>query len=380
MTLSALALMTSLRRAIELEIDGGDQRAVFVARRDESSVDLAGIGAVGVTADDDVDRLVELLHNIDDRSGNTRAFIVVAGGEAALMDQHHDGLNALGLQFGHQRVDGVRFIPEFETGNAGRRHEAGRAFQRQADEGDGNAVECLDLIGRQQRLAGLGIDGRGGEIVERRAGKGMRALAAIDGMAATVLHAQQLLAPFVEFVIADRGDLKAHHRQCLDGRFVMKQRGEKRAGADQVARGHEYAVRFAGAELLDQRRHMLGAAGGHGDLLRPVGGIVDTDTAGGRAQIAVEVVDGKDGDVDGGGGCLGVGTRKAQRPCREHRKYDGLNLSPCFTGRGRIALAIRVRGGARALPFGRAIGSHDFEHLVSMIEDLASQCDSDVIR
>jgi hypothetical protein len=56
---------------------------------------------------------------------------------------------------------------------------------------------------------------------------------------------------------------------------------------------------------------MLGAAGGHGDLLRLVGGIVDTDAAGGRAQIAVEVVDGKDGDVDGGGGCLGVGTRSS---------------------------------------------------------------------
>jgi hypothetical protein len=54
---------------------------------------------------------------------------------------------------------------------------------------------------------------------------------------------------------------------------------------------------------------MLGAAGGHGDLLRPVGGIVDTDTAGGRAQIAVEVVDGKDGDVDGGCWGLGMGGR-----------------------------------------------------------------------
>ena len=211
-------------RAVELEVDRGDDGAVFVAGGDEAAVDLAGIGAVGVAADHDIDGAIELLDDIDDRPGDARAFIVVAGRIAAFVDQHHDRRDAARLQLRHQRVDGVRLVPEFQAGDAGRRHQRRRGFQRQPDEADRDAVENLDLVGRQQRPSGRGLDGAGREIAKRRAHEGMRTAAAVDRMAAAILHAQQLVAAFVEFVVADRGDLQPHHRQRLDGRLVVKHR------------------------------------------------------------------------------------------------------------------------------------------------------------
>ena len=56
MTLSALALTTSRVDGIELQVDRGDEGAVFVARGDQPAVDLADIGLVGVAADHHVDR------------------------------------------------------------------------------------------------------------------------------------------------------------------------------------------------------------------------------------------------------------------------------------------------------------------------------------
>ena len=45
---------------------------------------------------------------------------------------------------------------------------------------------------------------------------------------------------------------------------------------------------------------MLGAAGGDIDVFRLVGGIGDPDAAGRRLQMAVEIVDREDAQIDGG--------------------------------------------------------------------------------
>ncbi|MHC2664698.1 hypothetical protein ACVINX_005483 [Bradyrhizobium diazoefficiens] len=66
------------------------------------------------------------------------------------------------------------------------------------------------------------------------------------------------------------------------------------------------------AQLLHQRRHVLGAAGRHHDLLGSVLGIVDADAAGRRPQIAVEIVDRKDAQLDRRGG-LGRGGQGGER-------------------------------------------------------------------
>ncbi len=73
---------------------------------------------MGVAADDDVDRAIEFLDDIDDRSGYSGTFIIIAGRKAAFMDQHDDGLDAARLQLRHQRVHRVGLVAEFEPGHA----------------------------------------------------------------------------------------------------------------------------------------------------------------------------------------------------------------------------------------------------------------------
>ena len=119
-------------------------------------------------------------------------------------------------------------------------------------------------------------------------------------MAAAVLHAQQLVLALVELVVADRGDLEAHLGEGFDGRLVVEQRRQQRARADQVAGGDKDAVLLLGAQLLDERRHVLGPAGRDGDLLGPVLRVRDGDAAERRPEVAVEVIDGEDRDGDVG--------------------------------------------------------------------------------
>ena len=71
-----------------------------------------------VAADDEVDGLVELADDGDDGSGNPRTLVVVAGREAALVDQHDDGLDAALPELRHQRVDRLGLVPEFQPGDA----------------------------------------------------------------------------------------------------------------------------------------------------------------------------------------------------------------------------------------------------------------------
>jgi hypothetical protein len=50
------------------------------------------------------------MDNIHDRTGKARALIVRARGEAALVDQHDDRFNALGLQLRDQSIDRLGLI------------------------------------------------------------------------------------------------------------------------------------------------------------------------------------------------------------------------------------------------------------------------------
>ncbi len=200
---------------------------------------------------------------------------------------------------------------------------SGVALQRQPDEGDGHAVVLAHLVGREERFAGRLHDRAGGEILELGAEEGMRSLAAVDRMAAAVLHALQLVRALVELMVADGGDVEAHHRQRLDGRLVVEQRGQKRARTDQVAGGDEDAVLLAFAALLDQRRQMLGAAGGHRYPLRLVGRIGDADAARRRLQVAVEVVQREDRQVDRRAAEGEARARDEEAGRDQHQRRDG---------------------------------------------------------
>src|SRR6185437_16555574 len=123
---------------------GGDNGAVFVGAGDQPAVDVADIGLMGVAADHDVDGAVEVFDDVDDGAGNAGAFIVIAGGIAAFVDQYDDGLDATRLQFRHQRVHRLGLVPEFQSRDARRRDDAGRTLQRQADERHRDALEFPD--------------------------------------------------------------------------------------------------------------------------------------------------------------------------------------------------------------------------------------------
>ena len=205
--------------------------------------------------------LVELLHDIDDRAGDARALVVIAGRQAAFMDQHDDGLDAARLQFGNQRVHRLGLVAEFEAGGALRRDDVRRAFQVSPMKATGMPSNVPDLIGGKHGLAGRLLDRAGGEIVKLRAQERMRPLAFVDRMAAAILHPQQFVLALVELVIADGGNIQPHHRQRLDGGLVVEHRRQERAGADQIAGRDEDRVLVAVAQFLDQRCHVFGAAG-----------------------------------------------------------------------------------------------------------------------
>jgi len=117
-------------------------------------------------------------------------------------------------------------------------------------------------------------------------------------MTAAILHPKQFSLALVEFVIADRGYLQPHHRQRFDGGLIVKHRRQKRAGADQVSGRDKNRVPGSLAELLDQRRHVFGAARRHIDLPGVVVGIGDPDPARRRQKIAVEIVDRENPQID----------------------------------------------------------------------------------
>jgi hypothetical protein len=297
-------------------------------RADTPAGDADGVGravvrGVGVAADDQVDRVVQALDDGADVGIDACGFQVAvaavdvadigAGLEAALVHQHHDRLDALGAQLGHQGVDGVGFVLEAQAGHAGGRDDAGRALERHADEGHLDAVEGLDAVGRQQRAAGGGFDHVGrqplelGAVKRARRGRAQAAAAvgvglAVGDLAAAVLQALELGRALVELVVADGVEFDADVVQGFDRGLVVEQRRDQRRGADEVTGTDHHVQRVGCFEFGHFGGHELGAT--HGRTLRRGDGGVDTEGAR-RLQVAVEVVEAD--QLDGEGHRLGRG-------------------------------------------------------------------------
>jgi hypothetical protein len=226
--------------------------------------------------------------------GDAGALVHGAGRKAALVDQHQDRLDALGAQLRHQRVHRLGLVLELQAGHAGRRHDARRGLEREADEAHRHAAVALDGIGRQQRLAGGGVDGAGGQVLETRAGEGRGALAAVMRVATAALQAQQLGRALVELVVAHGGQVQPHQAQRFDGGLVMEQGREQRAGAHQVARGHHDHVRRLRLERLHRAGQVLGTARGQRNARARNARVADAEAAGRWLQVPVEIVEGQD--------------------------------------------------------------------------------------
>ena len=89
-------------------------------------------------------------------------------------------------------VDRIGLVVEVDVGGRRRRDDAGRALERHPDDADVDAREAVDRVRREDRLAGVLVGHVGGEELEVGAREAVAAEAALDGMAAAVLHAGQL--------------------------------------------------------------------------------------------------------------------------------------------------------------------------------------------
>ena len=163
---------------------------------------------------DDVDRTARAVAGVGD--GTTWP----ASGPA-LVEQHHDRLDALLLSFGTRAL----------TVSASSRNSSpgcrtaltifgvpSSVMPMKPTFTPSNCGSCRP--GR--RLARACVDDVGREVLEVGAREPVAVLAAIDRVAAAVLHAQQLVDALVELVVAHGGDVQPERVQRLDRRLVVE--------------------------------------------------------------------------------------------------------------------------------------------------------------
>ena len=222
------------------------------------------------------------------RPGEPVAAVHAAGlaREAALVQQHHDGVDAAALEHSRVAVGGGGLVEEPQPARERRGDVVGRALERHPDEADLHRPDLPDRERREDPLAGAPVDDVGGQ--EREVGALVRRAvgAAVDRVAAAALEAAQLSRTLVELVVADRRDVEPDHVHRLDRGLVVEERGEQRAAAHEVAGGDHERMAGALAQRPDVRGEVLGAAGREA-LVLPAHDRARRR----RLQVAVEVVD-----------------------------------------------------------------------------------------
>ena len=296
--LSARGAHDVVAAAADLERHARDQPAERGGAGDAPAVDHAVVGRVRVAGEEHVHLARRAVDDVLQRTGQPRAAVGrrAADRGAALVQEHDDRLHLLALQLADVAIGGVRLVGEVQHGREDRQEQLGRSFERHPDEADPDAADALDHVRREERPAGPDAGHVGGQEREVGAAVAVAVGAAVARVAAAALEPQQLGGAFVELVVADRADVEADRVQRLDRRLVVEERRQQRAGADEVAGGHDQRVAVAALERADVRREVLGAAGGHAHLggAQPAGDRPRRV----RLEVAVEVVDPEQLDLD----------------------------------------------------------------------------------
>ena len=204
----------------------------------------ADIGRMGMTTDHQIDCVIKARNDAGDRRAREPALTAVdvrvrAALHAALVNQHHDRLDALGTKLRHQRIDCLDLIAKLEPGDPSLPDNHLSAAQGHTDERHRHTGKVLDAVGRQQRLSRGSGDDIGRQPLKLRAFKRHRradhctpAAVRIDPFAvsrarcrfaATGLQTQQLGLALVELMIADRGEFEADTIEGFDRGFVEKE-------------------------------------------------------------------------------------------------------------------------------------------------------------
>ena len=200
-----------------------------------------------------------------DRPGHARAAVDVGGAglRAALVQQHDDGLDALGLQLAGVALAVAASSANSQPGDTGRGHDARRALEGHADEAD---LDALHLVDRRTAAAAAA----GSAVTKALADRYWKS-APWYGSAGSAQPSTGWQPPFwmrsssagalVELVVADAGVVQADPVERLDGRLVVEGGRQQRRGADQVAGGDgQRVLLLAGRlELTDLRGEVLGA-------------------------------------------------------------------------------------------------------------------------
>jgi hypothetical protein len=79
---------------------------------------------------------------------------------------------------------------------------------------------------------------------------GDAAITAVHRMTTAILHAQQFLHAFIEFVIPSCREIKAHHTESLNSRLVMEQGGLDGTGANHIASSHPDGIWIFSRKVL----------------------------------------------------------------------------------------------------------------------------------
>ena len=214
--------------AVDGHVEALQQVAVEVALDDGASVHDAVVPLVRVPADDGVHTRVKAVDDIGDGAsqGAAGGFVEAVLADAALVNEHDDGVHALRLQLGDVFIYALGLVQEVQAGDPLGADDGGGGLGDRADEGDLRAVHGLDLVGGEHGFPGGLIHDVRAQPFEGRARVGVHELAGfaqVVAVAAAVLHALQFLEALVELVVAEAAELHAQFAEADGGGFVAQQ-------------------------------------------------------------------------------------------------------------------------------------------------------------
>ena len=258
-----------------------------------------------MTTEHNIHRRIHAVRQFDDFTAEAWAGFVEQGfrpGFATLVNQHHNNADTLALELRHQPIHGFNLVGKLQAGYTHRCHHAGCLFERQPDEADLDSPERANGIRREQCFSSLLVRHVGCQVLKTGALELTLVHAGVNtndtgcaisrlGETAAPLHAQQLAAALIEFVVADTRYLKPDLTQNIDRRFIMEQTRGQLGRTNHVAGGNnQRALRIELLEAFYQRGKVGGTAGGY-TCTRLVAAIRHQHTAGWRQDVAVEVVE-----------------------------------------------------------------------------------------
>ncbi len=285
---------------VDLHRDARQQVPCRIGLGHDAAVDGAQIALVRVAGDDQADRRVESFDDVDHAAGEALAARLVRRfvGLAAFVDQGDEDLGAIGAHLRQALLmasaSSMNCKPAIAEATATEAVPCSTAPTTPTL----TPLTSSTRAGRHEGLAGGAVEHVRGEIGKARAAEIRHQAAGLAGtrrIAAAGLLAQQFLAALVEFVVADRGQAQAEQVHRFDARLVGPHRGQRRAGADQVARADEQQVLVFLAPGRQRAAQGFDAAGAQGLGLAGGGAGVGVLA---RFQVAVEVVDGDQVECD----------------------------------------------------------------------------------